>query len=198
MHRLVRLLVRLTRSRDASVTTEVVGVAVLLVLLLVAAADFASRASASGRLQRAATETANVATQFKQLRQGMTVQKGDEVGILFVAAREIAKPLDLDTAGAVVVTSVANQGSGARIMWQERSGVATWTSRIGSGTGGLATLPTGFALRAGESALFVEVFYGYQPHVLNGSLFGGDSSPVPMYRTAVFRPRFGALTSLDP
>ncbi|AIB15400.1 hypothetical protein ABAZ39_26270 (plasmid) [Azospirillum argentinense] len=190
---------RLARNRSGLVTIEVAGIALAFVLLLVAAVDFSQHVSAVGKIARAASETAKIATQFKRLRQGMTVQRGDEVGVLFEAARQVAQPLDIDKVGAVIVTSVANSGSGgSKVAWQQRSGSSSWTSRIGSAVGGAATLPSAFSIRSGDSAVFVEVFHTYQPTVLSGSLFGGDPSGVPVYSQAVSRPRFGDLTILDP
>ena len=190
---------RLARNRSGVATVEVAGIALAFILLLTAAVDFGQHVSAVGKIARAANETAKIATQFKQLRQGMTVERGDEVGVLFEAARQVAQPLDVDKLGAVIVTSVANSGSGgSKVAWQQRSGNAAWTSHIGSAAGGPATLPTAFSMRSGDSAVFVEVFYTYQPAVLGGSLFGGDSAGVPVYSQAVFRPRFGDLTTLDP
>lgn len=189
----MRLLASLARNRDASVAGEVAAVIVFLSVLITVSVDFGLHASAGGKLQRAANETANIGTQFKRLRQGMTVEQGDEVGVLFLTAREVAKPLDIENDGAVIVTSVANKGDGARVMWQERSGMTSWTSHVATSAGSTPVLPGDFSLRNGDSALFVEIFYRYQPYTLSGG-----AATIPLYRSAVFRPRFGGLTSLDP
>src|SRR3954447_25331887 len=75
----------------------------VLILLLVGMVDVTRYVSAALKLERVTSGTADVGTQYKSLRDGMTVVNGDEVGILFLAAQQIAKPLDLARYGAVVI-----------------------------------------------------------------------------------------------
>ena len=59
--------------------------------------------------------------------------------------------------------------------------------------GGTATLPAGFTLRDGETAIFAEVIYDYKPFVVP-DLIGNTI----LRHRASFRPRFGALSALSP
>jgi TadE-like protein len=166
----------------------------VLILLLVGMVDMTRYVSTVLKLERVSTGTADVGTQYNQLRDGMTVVKGDEIGILFLAAEQIAKPLDLKQYGAVVITCVSDQGNGPKVMWQRRSGRTDAVSEIGT-AGGL-TLPSGFSLRYGNSVLFVEVFYIVHPYLFSIGWLTPDDKSVDLRSVAVYRPRFGTLTSL--
>ena len=167
----------------------------VMILLLVGTVDITRYVSAVLKLERVSTGTADVGTQYNQLRDGMTVVKGDEVGMLFLAAEQLAKPLDLTRYGAVVITCVSDQGNGPRVMWQRRSGRTEAVSEIGT-AGGLK-LPQGFSLRYGDSVLFVEVFYTVHPYLFSIGWLTQDDKSVDLRSVAVYRPRFGTLTSLD-
>ncbi|QQP93443.1 pilus assembly protein (plasmid) [Skermanella sp. TT6] len=182
-------------SRRGVAALEFAVIAPVLILLLVGMVDMTRYALAALRLERAASGTADVGTQFDRLRDGMTVVQGNEVGVLFLAAAEIARPLDLAGNGAVIITCVADQGGGPVVMWQRRSGRASAASGIGGG--GTATLPAGFTLRYGESVLFVEVQYTLHPYVFSIGWLAGSDEAVDLRRMAVYRPRFGTLTELE-
>lgn len=210
------MILRSLRSRRAVAAMEFALALPVLIGVLFGIIDCASYVGTANRLQRLAAELANVGAQFERLRNSLTVTAGDEVGVLFVAAREIARPLAFPDAtgaavavqgaagapvdqarGGVIVTSVTAQSGGPRIAWQAYAGTSPANSRLGSGTGAV-TLPAGFTLRLGDNALFVEVFYTLRPFLLGGGWLGTGSPTVTAYASAVFRPRMGALTTLDP
>ncbi|UEM25105.1 pilus assembly protein (plasmid) [Skermanella mucosa] len=182
-------------NRRGVAALEFAAVAPVLILLLVGMVDMTSYVLAALRLERVASGTADVGAQFDRLRDGMTVVQGNEVGVLFLAAEQIARPLDLAGNGSVIITCVADQGGGPVVMWQRRSGRAA-ADGIGA-AGGAATLPAGFALRYGESALFVEVHYTLHPYVFSVGWLTGSDEAVDLRRMAVYRPRFGTLTELE-
>jgi hypothetical protein len=167
----------------------------ILILLVVGMVDVTRYVSAALKLERVTSGTADVGTQYKSLRDGMTVVNGDEVGILFLAAQQIAKPLDLARYGAVVITCISDQGNGPQVMWQRRSGRAGAVSQISSGSA--VTLPLGFSLRYGDSVLFVEAFYTLHPYLFSVGWLTSVDQQVDLRSLAVYRPRFGTLTSLS-
>jgi hypothetical protein len=64
------------------------------------------------------------------------------------------------------------------------------SSQIGA-VGADATLPAGFVVRDGENVIITEVYYNFSP------LFAPDIiQPQNLYHRAMFRPRFGTLTTL--
>jgi Flp pilus assembly protein TadG len=74
---------------------------------------------------------------------------------LFDAASHVAKPFDLPADGVVVVSSVGSDAGGNPVVNWQRSGggtLGTAVSRVGS-AGGAATLPTGFSLGEGDTAI---------------------------------------------
>ena len=75
--------------------------------------------------------------------------------------------------------------------------IRTSPQTSGIGGGGTATLPAGFTLRYGESVLFVEVQYTLHPYVFSIGWLAGSDEAVDLRRMAVYRPRFGTLTSLS-
>jgi hypothetical protein len=64
------------------------------------------------------------------------------------------------------------------------------SSVVGS-SGGYATLPNSFTLNDEENVVISEVYFRYSPY-FSASIF----TEKDVYRTAIFKPRFGALTSV--
>jgi hypothetical protein len=55
------------------------------------------------------------------------------------------------------------------------------------------TLPTGFVVADGQTIIVAEVFYDYVPWIL-----GNITGATQIYHRALFRPRYGGLTTLAP
>ena len=108
-----------------------------------------------------------------------------ELGVVNIAAREVAKPLQLFTEGAVIITVIGNpDGRGPQQIWKRRWGRTDITSRIS------ATSLQGIVIASGESAVFTEVGYYFHPYILSGRLLGLDNNAY--FQTgAVRRPRLG-------
>lgn len=181
---------------------ELALLAPMLLVLLLAMVDITRFAMAVLAVDRVAAGVADLGAQFDRMRAGTTVVQGNEVGVLFLAAQEMGRPLDMTGVGKVIVSSVADQGAGARLMWQACSGPAGCATGIGSSIatvpGAAASLPDGFSVRFGDTALFVEAFYDFRPFILSARWLGRDDTLVTLRRSAVRRPRLGALTSLEP
>ncbi len=182
--------------------TELALLAPMLLLMLLAMVDITRFAISVLVVDRVAAGVADLGAQFDRIRAGTTITQGNEVGVLFLAAQEMGRPLDMTGTGKVIVSSVSDQGAGARLMWQACSGPAGCAtgpkSGIASVPGAAAALPEGFSVRFGDTALFVEAFYDFRPYLLSARWLGRDDTLVGLRRSAVRRPRLGALTSLDP
>lgn len=183
------------RDRRGVAALELALIAPVLLLLITGTIDVVRYANTVLTLNRTAANVSDLATQFDTLTASMTVVHGNEVGVLFQAANEVARPLDLTTAGTVIVSSVANLGAGSRVMWQQRVGTAV--SQIGI-AGGIPALPTGFMQQAGDNAVFTEVFYPYTPYLLSAPWLGIANPLTVLYARAVYQPRLGTLTALEP
>ena len=167
----------------------------VLILLLVGMVDITRYVSTVLKLERVSSGTADVGAQYDKLRDSMTVVNGNEIGMLFLAAEQIGKPLDLLRDGAVVITCIGDQGSGPAVMWQRRSGRIDAVSRISSGSG--LSLPSGFSVRYGDSVLIVEVFYTVHPYLFSVGWLSPADRSVDIRSVAVYRPRWGTLTTLS-
>jgi hypothetical protein len=74
-------------------------------------------------------------------------------------------PLDLNKKGRVIVTSVLNNSGAYQITGQVSQGGISASSRIGTGVGNPAKVPTANPTipQPGQTAYITEVFYSYQP-----------------------------------
>ena len=96
-------------------------------------------------------------------------------------------PLNLNTSGEVIVTSVTNNSSGNIISGQVVEGGLTQTSKIGSGVGTTASIPATAAamLQPGQTIYITEVFYNFQPITPISSLLN-IVMPSVFYQAAYF------------
>ena len=116
-----------------------------------------------------------------------------ELQALLDATPMFVEPFDLASHGTIIVTGVAdsNDGNGARVKWR-KSAHGGASSKIGA-IGGSPTLPAGFTISPGDSAVFVEVYYDYNT-VFNAL----DFNQKEIYRVIVTKPRLGQLVTLMP
>ncbi|MBR0680587.1 hypothetical protein GXW74_08820 [Roseomonas eburnea] len=158
------------RRRRGSVALEFTLVAPILALLGLAVLDVVDFLRVSLRLERTAGETANVVAQYQVLREA-------DFATLFDLAARIAAPYRVtDTDGVVVISGLANQGSGPVVLWQRRAGSSGYASTFGA-QGGSATIPRGSAdlsLAVGQGAVVTEVFYVREPWLLSGRFLAGE------------------------
>jgi hypothetical protein len=94
------------------------------------------------------------------------------------------------------VTSVVLDNGTLKVAWQRRSaGAFAATSKIGA-QGGTATLPAGLVIRTNETIVISESFYRFEP-MFAPSNFTSWLDAETTYHQAFYRPRFGALTTID-
>lgn len=116
-----------------------------------------------------------------------------QVANLYEAAGFVVRPFELTNDGVIIVSSVSQTGGTPTVNWQcVGAGSLAASSQLGT-TGSTATLPAGFTMRDGESAIIAEVVYDYEPFVAPDVI--GSTT---LRHRAMFRPRFGALTALGP
>lgn len=110
---------------------------------------------------------------------------------ILTAAAQVMQPMTFGANGYVIVNSVSKSGTNpAKVSWQHKGGgTMTRASAVGT-SGNNATLPGGITISDKENVIVVEVFYQYSP------LFGAGYMPAKeFYRTTIFKPRLGALTT---
>jgi hypothetical protein len=188
---LIRASRHLWRDRRAAAATELALLLPFCLLLILGLVDLVNYVFVVDKIDRVAAASADLVARFSTLHEA-------DIDSVLAAATELANPVPLTRNGGVIITAVS-RGNGASapsvVAWQRlapQSLIAQ--SRIGR-PGGAPTLPPGFALAPGETAIFAETFYPYQPWVFAGGLLG-QSSVLQLYDMAVYRPRLGTLAQI--
>jgi len=177
----------LIEDRRGGVMIEFAFIMPLLVLVMLAGVDLVRFAMLQQKLTRAATTSADLVAQY----QTMSATQLDQ---LLLAIEHVIEPFPLGTSGQVIVSSISRVTDPDPVLvdWQRFGpGGITVTSNFGVAAGN-ATLPAGFTVNGGESVIVAEVFYDFEPLMF--------SSLVPARRVehlAMFRPRFGTLSTLN-
>lgn len=148
------------------------------------------------KLDRAATQVADLVSQAEALTEG-------QLDDIYDAAVAQMQPYDIETQGEIIVSSVFRTGGDDTIVWQRNHGSAG-NSQVGA-EGGPAALPTNFSLTDNENTIVAEVLYNYEPVFfgalsgmknLNGDpLFGDMFQAVTFQHNAWARPRGANLVS---
>ena len=96
-------------------------------------------------------------------------------------------PLDLNSSGEVILTSVTNNAGGNIITGQVSKGALSVASRIGQTVGGTAARPPAAAamLQPGQTIYITEVFYTYES-ITPLSAFLNIVMPSTFYQVAYF------------
>lgn len=108
------------------------------------------------------------------------------------AANDIMNPYTLSTNGRIIVTSLyrAAGATAATVNWRyEGGGTLAATSQLGA-IGATPVVPGGFTFDEKENVIAAEVYYQFSP-LITTQFFGTTT----IYRSAFYKPRFGALTS---
>ncbi len=183
--RFLRLVRGFAADRRAGVLVETAILMPILTMLVMSGTEIGRYTLLQQKLNRAAVSMSDLIAQT-DASINMT-----QVANLYQAASYVMKPFDLSNDGVIIISSVARTGGVSTVRWQcIGGGDLPATSNVGT-SGDTATLPAGFILRDGESAIFAEVVFHYEPFVVPYLINTGD-----IRHQAMFRPRFGALTSL--
>jgi Flp pilus assembly protein TadG len=181
-----RASVPLLRCRAGNVAVEFALAAPVLIMLMLASAELARFVILHQKMDRVATTVSDLVSRAETINE-------TELADIFEAIGEVATPFDIADLGVVIVSSVTNpDGEGAVVAWQ-RSGGGSYsgTSQIGT-EGDSATLPAGFEVREGETAIISEVYFDFAPFLSEMIV-----DPQVIYRTAHHRPRLGTLQEIE-
>jgi hypothetical protein len=177
---------RLLSCRAGNVAVEFALAAPVLIMLMLASAELARFVILHQKMDRVATTISDLVSRAETINES-------EMADILTAAGEVAYPFDLANLGVVIVSSVINpDGNGPIIAWQ-RSGGGSYsgTSHLGA-EGDDATLPTGFEVRQGETAIISETYYDFTPFLSELIV-----EPQVIYRSALHRPRLGTLEEVE-
>lgn len=122
--------------------------------------------------------------------QSPTVTR-NQLDLILDSSAKIMEPLTFAGNGKIIISSIDKSGTNPpTIRWQyEGAGTLDRTSKVGLANQN-ATLPVPMPLADKENIIISEVFYRYEP-ILNIGLFDGRD----IYKTVLFKPRLGALTT---
>ncbi|MFT5488979.1 MAG: Flp pilus assembly protein TadG [Paracoccaceae bacterium] len=178
----------LWRDRGGASLIELGFAMPILVTLLLGGVEIARYVLLHQKLDRVSSSIADLVSQAENISVA-------DLQNIFDAAQFVAKPFNLPADGTVIVSSISNPlgGQATKVNWQQAgAGSVPATSQIGT-PGGSVTLPTGFVVADGQTIIIAEVFYDYEPWIL-GEITGAKQ----IYHRALFRPRYGGLTTLAP
>lgn len=176
----------IVNDRRGSIITDTALMLPVLLALLMGGIEVTRFALLQQKLNRAAVSMADLVAQSETLTAA-------DLNSLFAAVQFVVAPFDTGIQSLVIVSSIsATSGNPPIVDWQRLgAGSATATSDLGV-EGANATLPAGFLVRDGESVIFAEVVYDFEP-----LLFTEFMASRRVKHTALFRPRFGALSTLN-
>lgn len=200
MRAIARTLLRLRRCRAGVAALEAALALPILLVIVLGGVDIVGYVAAAKKVDRLSGAIANLTARADRLRDDTQCTESDCLGMLFLAASQVAEPLDLEANGRLIVSSLVDPEDGPpEIAWQRTGPDYTIEADSKVGAEGEAfDMPEGFELPEGDNAIVVEIFYDYQPFPLSGDLlFATPALSTRLYRMAVFRPRFGSLKELE-
>jgi Flp pilus assembly protein TadG len=180
---------RLWHDRKGAMIAEFAASIPMMLILVMSGTEISRFIILQQKLDRATTAVADLISQ----EEDVTTAK---VNAVFDAIPSILAPYTFVNKGAFIVTSVVLEDGALKVAWQRRSaGTFTATSQIGT-AGGPATLPAGLVIRTNETIVISESFYRFEPMFVP-SKFTSWLDAETAYHQAFYRPRFGALTTID-
>jgi hypothetical protein len=178
---------RFAGDRSGNVLLELGFAMAILATLTMGGVEIGRYVLMHQKLERVVASVGDLVSQSEDLTPTLVTN-------LFDAAQHVIQPFELADKGVVIVSSVVGvQDSAPRINWQmSGGGTLGAASELGIACND-ATLPDGFTPVPGDTAIIAEVFFEYTPW-----MFEGIAEPGRQYHRALFRPRFGTLSSLGP
>jgi Flp pilus assembly protein TadG len=174
---------RFIRRNEGIAATEMALIAPVLLTLFLGCAETGLLVRTHFQAAQMASTIADVIARYKSVTSA-------DIASIFAVSAEVMGTRDFDEHGTVVLSSIATDDKGkATVAWQCTGGQLGNASRIGT-AGRQASLPGGLVLDKDDNVIIAEVFYRYRP------LLGWNAPDVTLaYKTALFRPRLGDLTT---
>lgn len=184
MRGVLNILRRLAHGRDAVAAIEFALTAPVLIILLCGGTEMAFFLRAHFRAAQTAATVADVIARYDSLT-------AENIGALLSVSAEVMGDSAFDDNGAIILSSVSrSDGDDPLVAWQCTGGGAyEGASAIGE-SGDKASLPADLEMAEDDNVIVAEVYFDYP------ALFGWiPSSSTLIYKTALFRPRLGSLTT---
>ncbi len=180
-------------GRRGLVATEFALMAPLFFLVALGCSDLIGLFRAQLRAETIAVQIGQIVSQCRTI-----TNPGDRNNFWAHAQRIAAGVIDVNSAtgGATIISAVSRNGNANRLSWQMRTGNATSISRVGTTTGGTATISNGFVVPTSQTLLVTEVYAVVQPFPLTAGLIG-TALPSVIYGTTLFLSRAPEPTTLQ-
>jgi Flp pilus assembly protein TadG len=188
-NRLLKLLGHYRRNETGIAAVEFALVSPILFMLLLGGTEVGRYILVHQKVEKMAYSVADIISQLEAVTSG-------DVDVVFGAATELMNPYDeYETRGTLYLSSVHKDPDNAdqTIRWQcQGGGSMTAESGVGDPTtgGAVAVLPGSLDLEDDDNVIVAEAFYTYRP-VLSWYAIQN----ITISKSAMFRPRLGALTS---
>lgn len=187
INRLSRFLGSYQKNERGVAAVEFALVSPILFMLLLGGVEVGRYILVHQKAEKMAYSVSDVVSQLEAVTSG-------DIDVVFGAVTELMNPYDnFDAYGTLYLSSVHKDPADAdqSICWQcQGGGSLAADSRVGEVNGGAAALPGDLALEDDDNVIVSEVVYTYQPIVGWYSI-----QNITIYKSAMFRPRLGALTS---
>jgi hypothetical protein len=194
------------------VSIELVLIVPLLALMLVAFDETYMFIRTRYAIEHTAYALANSVGQFSSVIDSTSTTSSNTLGSIWKVATTIAAPVQLQTNGAVIITSIcdatsvpcgsaspdaAPTGTGTpQIYWQR---AATWSATgLGSKLSSSSPLPATFPFANGDAAFVVEVYYNFDPFAMLRGFWPGAPGAQQVYEVFYARPRGASVTGNVP
>jgi Flp pilus assembly protein TadG len=190
MRRLQETFIRLWRDRRGALIAEFAASLPVLLILVMSGYECSRYVLLNQKMDRVTTTVADLVAQQEDIT---TV----EMAALFDAIAPIISPFTFGASGKMIVSSItlAPDGTTKKVAWQQSYGSLPQASQIGVANG-IATLPTGMVIRTNETIIVGEAYYKFEP-VFGANAFVQTPLTQTVYHRAFYRPRFGALTTIN-
>lgn len=192
----MRTLLSCMKSRHGSAVLEFAVILPFFVFLLIGSVELSRFIIINQKLEATSTTLADLATQGSNISRTSLKQVANAANIMM-------NPYSAGST-SVVFSSAATQRNPQRPCRRRNQPCITWQyepmgadrSRIGS-AGGAPSLPNRYVVQSGQNVIVAEMFYHFKP------LFAITANLIPalnnrtLYYPAVYKPRQGALTTLN-
>lgn len=165
----------------------------VLVTLFIGSMELTRYILITQKLEKTVSMITDIVTQTDTNSAPLTTTTMSQI---FGATVDMMNPYPAGASVYVILTDVTKTGTAnPKINWRYCGGgtlSSGTTSKIGTANGADATLPAGFTMTAGEEVLIGEIFYKFDPITTQTIV-----PTVTLYRTAIYMPRLGALTTFS-
>jgi hypothetical protein len=193
---MIKLLSLFRRDERGVAALEMAIVLPFLLTLFLGVMEISNYVLASQRTEKMAFTIADLVTQNDVITTG-------QLNAILDSSSEIMKPYPFGERGHVIISAIYRaQGQVPKIAWQYEGGgtlhendgdnTNDYNSKFG-GLGQNGVLPSGFTLNEKETVIVAEVYYNYPEFITD--LF--DSSNTVLYKYAFYKPRLGALNTVQ-